>query len=152
MFHSTVCTTIVSTKETRHTLGKYVSKLRITPHAREGNAPVTVKKYVFVQAIKCGHGYRCVYAWVIIHQISNRQLLVCMCNGSTPESAVRDAPQICVWVCAHIRSRVGMGVCVCLSSTLYRRQLLACAVCMYEVLCIKNSIVFPYYYTRQPSQ
>ena len=60
MSHSTVCNTTVSIKKTRRTLAKYVRNLRVTPHACERNAPISVKKYVFVQAIKRGHGYICV--------------------------------------------------------------------------------------------
>ena len=45
----------------------------------QGNAPVNVKeKCVFVQAIKRGHGYECVYVCVIIKQISSTQQLVCV--------------------------------------------------------------------------
>ena len=36
------------------------------------------EKYVFVQAIKRGYGYGCVYVCVIIKQISSTQLLVCV--------------------------------------------------------------------------
>ena len=76
-------------------------------------------------------------------------------------------------VCAHARSRVGMGVCmcVCLSSSSPVDSFLCVyvSICMltplndcdyirqyftanYEVLCIKNGIVFPYIYIMQPSQ
>ena len=48
---------------------------------------------------------------VIINQISSRQLLVCVCNGSTPGRAV-NARTRCVCVREHIRLRLGMSVCV----------------------------------------
>ena len=57
MSHSTVCNTTISTKKIRHTLMKLVRQLRVTPHACKKNAPVNVKeKYLFVLAIKRGHG------------------------------------------------------------------------------------------------
>ena len=42
-----------------------------------------------------------VYVCVIINQISSIQLFVCVCNGSTPGSAVRAAPQMCVCLCTR---------------------------------------------------
>ena len=117
MSHSTVCNTTVSTKLTHRTLVKYVRTLRVTPHACKEIAPVNVKeKHVFVQAIKRGHGYRCVYVFVIINQISSKQLLVCVCvcNGSAPGYPIRDAPQMCgVCVCVrHHHSPVDSYLCV----------------------------------------
>ena len=122
---------------------------------------------MFVQGIKRRLGYECVYVCVIIKQISWTHLLVCVCVCN--RSAIKEAPRdVCVCVCTHVRSRVGMGVC--LSSSLSRRQLLvSVCICMitplndydyirqyftvnYEVLCIKNGTVFPYNYTMQPSQ
>ena len=105
-------------------------------------------------------------------------LCVCVMKCSW-ECYKRSAPR-CVSVCAHVRSRVGMGVCmgVCMcayvcvchhhspvDSFLWVYE----SICMltplndcdyirqyftvnYEVLYIKNVIVFPYNYTMQPSQ
>ena len=56
---------------------------------------------MFVQEIKRGHGYRCVYVCVITKQISSTQLLVrvCVCTGSAPRSAIKEAPRdVCVFV------------------------------------------------------
>ena len=77
---------------------------------------------------------------------------------------------MCECVCAHVRSRVGISVCVChhhstVDSFLWVYE----SICMltplndcdyirpyftanYEVLCIKNGIVFLYIYIMQPSQ
>ena len=41
-------------------------------------------------------------------------LCVGVFNGSAPGSAIKKRPEMCVCVCTHVRSRVGMGVCVCL--------------------------------------
>ena len=86
---------------------------------------------MFLQAIKRGHGYKCVLC-VMINQISSRQLLlcVCVCYQSTPGRAV-NAHTICVCVRAHVRLRVGMSVCMCVrpASSLSRQQLLVC-VCV----------------------
>ena len=99
MSHSTVCNTTVSTKKILRKLVKYVRKLHVTPHACNGNAPVNMKeKYVSVQAVH--EGEICVCVCVIINQISSRQLLVCVCNGSAPGSPIRCAPYMCVCVCA----------------------------------------------------
>ena len=52
---------------------------------------------MFVQAIKRGHGYGCVYVCVIIKLISSTQLLVCVCVCTG--SAIKEAPQdVCVFV------------------------------------------------------
>ena len=81
---------------------------------------------------------------------------------------------MCECVCAHVRSRIGMGVCMCmyvchhhspvdsflcvyvsicmltpLNACDYIRQ---CFTVNYKVLCIKNGIVFSYIYIMQPSQ
>ena len=68
---------------------------------------------------------------VIIKQISSTQLLVCVgvCNGSPPGSAIKQAPRD-VCVCLYTREIKWRLGCVCLSSSLSRRQLLVC-VCMY---------------------
>ena len=122
-----------------------------------------------VQAMK--RGYRCVYVCVIINQISSTQLLVCVLTKHSWKAV--NARTICVCVRAHVRLRVGMSVCMCVCpvSSVSRQQLLVC-VCVYmyantaerlrlhksyftinyEVLCIKNDIVFPYNCTMQPSQ
>ena len=94
-----------------------------------------------------------VWVCVIINQLSSRQLLVCLCNGSAPGSPDARPRCVCAFVHSYVRSRVGMGVCMCVSgiitlpsyvksrvsmgvcicvcpaSSLYRRQLLVC-VCM----------------------
>ena len=72
---------------------------------------------MFVKAIMRGHGYRCVYVYVTIKQISRTQLLVCVCNGSAPGSAIKKRLEMCECVCAHVRSRasIGMRMYVCVS-------------------------------------
>ena len=60
---------------------------------------------MFVQAIKRGHGYGCVYVYVITKQISSTQLFVCVCNGSAPGRAIKEAPRDeCVYmrVCVYV--------------------------------------------------
>ena len=51
---------------------------------------------MFVQAIKRGHEYGCVYVSVTIKQISSTQLLVCVMEVRAMEEAPRD---VCVCVC-----------------------------------------------------
>ena len=95
---------------------------------------------------------------------------MCVCNESAPESAKTDAPRDeCVFV--HVRASLGMGVCMCVSSSLSSRQLLV-SVCMYMyanaaewlqlhkafilLLIMKyfvlHNLVFSYNYTMQPDQ
>ena len=79
------------------------------PNTCKGKAPVSVKeKCVFVPASKREHGYRCVH---VINQISDRQLLVWGCNGSALGSAKSEPRDVRIFV--HVRSRVGLGVCIC---------------------------------------
>ena len=117
MSHSTVCNTTVSTKKTRRTLVKKKRQLHVTPHEWKGNAPVNMKeKYVFVQAIKRGHGYGCVYVCVSslnkspVHSYVCVSVCVCVwvcvsvcaCNGSAPGSAIKEAHRdVCVCVFVH---------------------------------------------------
>ena len=82
-----------------------------------------------VQAMK--RRYRCVYVCVIINQISSRQLLVCVCYQSTPGRAV-NARTICVCVRAHVRLRVGMSVCMCVSGIITLPSTATCVrMCVY---------------------
>ena len=94
-----------------------------------------------------------------------------MFNGSAPGNAIKEAPRN-VRVCTHVRSRVGMGVCMCVCyhhSPVENFLRVYVRTCMltplnncdyirqyftgnYEAVCIKNGIVFPYDYTMQPSQ
>ena len=109
MPHSTVCNMTVSTKKTRPTLVKLVCKLCVMLHACKGNAPVSVKDtYVFVQAIQRGYGYGRVYMCVCHHQpnIVSVYVMEVILKVLTV-GAPRDA---CVFL--HVRSRVGVGVCI----------------------------------------
>ena len=132
MSHSTVCNTTVSTKKTHCTLVKQVHKLRVTPHACKGNAPVTVKKYVFVQAINRGHGYGCVSP----STKSPVDNYLCVCVYVCVMLALRDVIEdarprcVCAFVHSYVRSRVGMGVCMCVRPASSLLSIATC-VCMY---------------------
>ena len=140
--------------------------VRETLHACERNAPVSVKEkcttsiYVYTSDQAWMRIWVCVCVSVIIkNQISSRQLLMCVCNLSTPGRGKKRRRPRCMCVCAgeikHVHSPVDrylcVNVCICMlkqvSDCDYIRQLHYC-----QVLCIKNSLVFSYNYKMQPCQ
>ena len=140
--------------------------------------PLNVKEKCFCASNQAwAYLWACVCVCVIIKQISSSQLLVCVCvcMKCSWECYKRSAPR-CVSVCAHVRSRVGMGVCMCAYVCVCNHHspvdsflCVYVSICMltplndcdyirqyftdnYEVLCIINGIVFPHNYIMQPSQ
>ena len=141
------------------------------------------EKYVYVQAIKRGHEYRCVCV-----SLSNKSpvdswvcarvcVCACVCNRSASENAIKEAPRdVCVCVClctrkikdrhgyvyvCHHHSPVDCFLCVYVCSYVYantaewlwlHKAVILLLIMKYFVVCIKNSIVFPYNYTMQQSQ
>ena len=122
---------------------KYAMQLRVTLHACKGNAPVNVKeKYVFVQAIKRGH--ECVYVRVSSLNKSPVQSYLCVCNGSAPGSAIKEALRD-VWVCLCTRKIKGRHGCVyvCVSGIItlpsYEKSRVSLGVCMYGIITLPST-------------
>ena len=71
--------------------------------------------YVGVREWYCVHNCPWMSMPVCKSSVDN-YLGVCVCNRSAPSSAIRGAPldvHVCLCLCAHVRSRVGRGVCMC---------------------------------------
>ena len=107
---------------------------------------------------------------VIINQISSRQLLVCVLLKHS-QKGCKCAHHMCVCSCTHkikgghefvsVRHHHSPSTATCERICVYICMLTPLNDCdyirqfftiNYEVLCIKNNIVFPYNCTMQPSQ
>ena len=109
---------------------KTVGKLCVMLNVRKGNAYVRKNRNVCLcKQSSLGMG---IDVCVIINQISNRQLLVCVCNGSAPGSAKKRCAQRCMCVCTR-ESKGGYGcvyVRVCQFHSPIDRYLCVYVLCM----------------------
>ena len=162
--HSTVCTTMVSTKKTHPTLMIQVCSC-VYAACVSGKCSCKCEREMCVCASNQAWVCVCVCVSSIINKISSIQLLACVCSGSAP---TRDKNgRVPRFMCVIAREIKGGYVCV---SVIFTLQWTTTCVFMYintakrlrlyktvftiimKYFVLKNSLLFKYNYNMQPYQ